>query len=90
MPRKKKATGGTIKEKSSEWKGGAKALDRWLWENHVQVKQLAERTGLSTNTISSYKIGRRYPTILAALLIERETGMPPSVWVDPADLVRAC
>ncbi len=83
MPKKKPET---VKEKMNAWEGGARELDRWLYYNRTTPAELAARTGLSVESIYGYRACRRWPTILGALLIERETGIPVTAWVDPLDL----
>jgi transcriptional regulator with XRE-family HTH domain len=51
-------------------------LGRWRWRHHVSQDELAQRCGLSQQTISAIEAGRRAPSAEAMKSLHEVTGIP--------------
>ena len=55
----------------------AMAFRNWRLKNDVPLKKVAKDLGLSVATISSWELGRRFPTGCNFEILVNYTGLPP-------------
>jgi plasmid maintenance system antidote protein VapI len=59
---------------------GGRQVERWLFDNRLEQKDLAKMLDVAPSTICRIINGKGRPTVRVALKLEKKTGIPVSVW----------